>query len=786
LYRYIILLAFISIRSFALEISIESAKDDFTKYSVLTIVEEKNNFICQERKDHFNITIEIICAFSKKPAENIKYIQNDFFKVNSFYKKDTFFISIKPFYKIKLLPEIFDLSKDDTVFSADVEVAKRWSIVGYKKKFPLLKENEKSDLALNFPFYLDKDKLPYVGSLDLKGNPVYIKKVEDVTEYLKVKRYFSKKMYEEALELINDILEAYPNTLFKSELLFYKIKIYNKIKDYENVISNAKVFLREYSSDENIPEVLSLMAKAYAQIGQNTDADYFFDRLFSEHKGNVYAQWGYIYKGEMLEASGGNKAAIKYYKKALYATKSLEVAAAAAYHLTDILLQNNARKAAKYAMKIISAKPSYFMQNIKDSIKMMNKLADKGEYKTAASIAEVMLKSMGPTYDEYEELLKNRGLWLAKTDNKEAALKALNDYMKKFPDGDYIDAVQTVKDGLFFENKDLNTTEKLAEYNKLIQEYSGDTIANKALYKKAQLLLKEKRYEDVLAMQDEIKALDTELYPETDNIIKEAAIGLMESSLKKKNCKNVLVVANDYNITLSDSWDDGVYECAMKGGDFQLSKEIASKNLKSDNLQERKKWLYRYLKIDFETGNYSEVVDVAKDLITLIDDIKRSPYKDVYRYLFDAYERLGEQKNMMQTMAQIEDIFGLSYKDIDRYVAMATLGNNLKDDNIVIKYASKVMQIQKRSHSHAQSPYIEFTLYDTYIKRNDYTKALEVIKSLNDVALTKEQRSRQKYLLGMVLSKLWRDTEATKAYNEAIKADPESAWAKLAKSALSI
>ena len=35
----------------------------------------------------------------------------------------------------------------------------------------------------------------------------------------------------------------------------------------------------------------------------------------------------------------------------------------------------------------------------------------------------------------------------------------------------------------------------------------------------------------------------------------------------------------------------------------------------------------------------------------------------------------------------------------------------------------------------------------------------------------------------MALMKLWRDREAQKAYDAAIKANPDSAWAKLAKSA---
>jgi hypothetical protein len=38
----------------------------------------------------------------------------------------------------------------------------------------------------------------------------------------------------------------------------------------------------------------------------------------------------------------------------------------------------------------------------------------------------------------------------------------------------------------------------------------------------------------------------------------------------------------------------------------------------------------------------------------------------------------------------------------------------------------------------------------------------------------------------MVLSKLWRDEEAKKAYEEAIKVDANSAWAKLAKTALEL
>ncbi|WP_297442903.1 flagellar protein [Sulfurimonas sp.] len=779
-----ILFTLFTLNSFALEISIDSAKDDFTKYSVLTL-KNPTSFTCQTIKNDFNVVTKVICAFSKKPSQNLKYLQNDFFKVNTTRKKDIFFLIIQPVHKIKLIADIFDLTKDDTFFSVNARVSKRWTILGYKSKVPLLKEEKKtSEIAIDFPFFLDKSKLPYVGSLDLKGNPVHIKKVEDVKDYLKVKKFYKEKRYDFCLESIEDILKYYPNTLFKDELLYYKIKVFDKLKEWENVLSSAKTFLREYSSSDNVAEVLSLLARAYTKMSLNTDADYFFDRLFSEHSESVYAQWGYIYKGEMLEESGGTSEAIKYYQKALQQTNDLEVAATAAFKLVNLYLGKSTKKAAQYAMKIVKAKPDFFMEDLPVSKKMMESFADAGYYEVASAIADAILMHIDATYDEYEELLKNKAIWLAKTDKKEEALAALNEYMKKFPDGDYIDVVQTTKDELFFDIEDLNVSEKMQELDKLIQEYGDDTIGERALYEKAKLLLANKKYTQVLEMQNQLERLDEGIYPEVENIVHNAAIGMMKLALQEKNCAQVLVISNEHNITLSDSWDDGIYSCAMQGGDFQLSKKIAMKNVKSKDIQERMKWLYRYIKVDFATGNYTELVDASKDLIALIDNPKTSPYKEVYRILFDTYKRVEKKDKMLKVMMKIEEIFGLDYKDIDRYVAMITLADEMHDDNMLIKYANKVLQIQKESNSYAQSPFVEFALYGAYMNKKEYNKALDVISSLNKIKLNPEQRARQKYLLGTVLAKLWRDDEAKVAYQSAIQADKNSPWAKLATTAL--
>jgi len=778
-----ILLTLVSINLFALELSIQGAKEDFKNYSTLHI-KDNNSFLCQEIKDDFNKVTKIVCAFSKKPDKKIHKLQNNFFLIDTFIKKKTYFVTITPFKRIKLFPMVFDLSKEYTVFQADVKLSKHWMIVGYDDKLPYIEKNILSDTQINLPYSSREAKLPFVGGLDIKGNPVYIKKIGDVTEYLQIKEYYKQGRYDLTLELIDEVINDYPNSLFIAELLFYKIRVFSKLKDYDNEIDIAKIFLKEYSADENIPEVLSLTAHAYAKIGLDSDADYFFDRLFSEHQDSPYTKWGFIYKAEMLEASGAASKALNYYLKALNETKDINIAATAAYKLANFHINKlDKSKSKEYIMKIIKAKPSFFMNDMFKSTEMMYTYAENANYKTASAIAKALLDEMNKENDEYEELLKDRGIWLSKTDEKQEALDSLNEYLKKFADGEFDNEVSVAKDSLFFNPKDENLTTKLKNYDALMQKYSGDSIGDKAIYEKAKLLEQNKMYGDVLGFKESILSLDSTKYPDTKKIIKTSAIGAMEDALKQKECYRVLNISKDYNITLSSVWDDGLYTCAMRGADFTLAKSTASRNLKSKNLQERKKWLYRYIKVDFSTGNYSEVVQASKELIVLIKDTKDKKYKDVYRILFDTYQRLEEDNQMIRTIAKIEKEYKLTYKDIERYIAIMAIGSDKNDDNMVINYASKVMQIQTASDSYAQSPFVEFTIYQSFINKEDYLKALDVIQSLDTLELTPNQRARQKYLLGSVYSKLWRNDESLKAYNESIKADPKSAWAKLAESA---
>jgi tetratricopeptide (TPR) repeat protein len=781
-----ILFSLFRLNANALDISIKSAKENNKTYSILNL-RDTNKFLCQEIKDDFEKVVKIVCAFNKSPSDKFNNLQNDFFKIKTEIKKQTFFLIITPFHKMKLMPMIFDLTIDETVFKPTVKISSSWMILAYNDEFPLLKKNLFNETSIDFPYTHTGNKLPYVGGLDIDGNPVHIKKVEDVKSYLEIKKLYDTKQYQLAFEMISDIEKNYPNTLFLAELLYYKIKVYTMLDNLDEVVANSKIFLREFSSDDNVSEVLALLARAYSRMGEGTNAEYFFDRLFEEHSDSVYSKWGYIYKAEMLENSSEQIKAIHFYKKALNETADFLVASTAAYKLAHIyLVKLELKESVKYMQKIAKAKPEYFANNLEISVEMMNDYADAKDYKSASTIAMCIADSLGNKDIRHEELLKNAGVWLSYTDDKKEAIKTLNRYLKSYSDGAFNEEVQVAKDSLFFTNVDENATMKLQNYEKLITKYKDDRIGKRAIYEKAKLLLELKMYNDVLAMKDSLHKLDTVIYKGIENIINDSAIGSMENALKNKECNVVLGISAEYKIKLSDSWDDGIYECAMKSADYILAKSTANKNLKSKDIEFRKKWLFRYIEVDFATGNYTNVISASKELIALTKDNKNSKYKKVYRILFDTYNRLENNSQMINSIDDITKAFGKNYKDIDRYIALITIANKLKDDNLVIKYAKEVMDIQKSSNSFAQSPFVEFTLYQTYINKEDYNSALNVIKSLDNIKLKNSNRSRQKYLLGSIYSKLWRADDANIAYDEAIKADPKSPWADLAKGAKGI
>jgi TolA-binding protein len=764
-----------SLYLYGLTVTIDTGKEDAAKYSILRLKDD-TPFLCVEKSQEGDK--RLICAFTKKPATPFMPLKNEYFEITAHVQESVFFLIIKPLKKLFFMPVPFNLIHDDTVFRSNISRAKSWLIVGYSGSLPLIKGvHQEYKKGLNLPITFTKQTLPYIGGLDLRGNPIHVEQLKDISLYVKIKEAYKNKDYHTALNLIGRSLKEYPNSVFNSEYMYYKINIDAKLQSYQELVKTSKLFLRRYSGDEHVAEILLRTARAYSKLGRTADADYFFDRLLSEHGDTKFAKLGMIDLADSFMRRGKGKMALSYYMQALDETNSLDVAALAAYKIALYDLSNNMiDSAVSYTQKIIDAKKQFFQMNPQKTLRLATQLAEKKKYPLAARMAKIALENISQEDDTYEKLLKSYGIWAAKAKEKKAAVKALSEYIIKFPQGEYIDLVTKTKDALFFDDKDKNTTQRLHNYNALIQKYGGQEIAKKALHRKVELLFSLKRYGEIL-----------QLHPtEMPQMITKSARALLEKELEQKECYKAMELYGKYKgINKSGHFDEKLYHCAMKTLDYKSAKAIAKKYVSSTILTERERWMYRYALSDYKLENYKEAITVGEDLATIIGD-KQSKYNDIYRVLFDAYTKEKKSEKMLWAIKKIVTDFGVSFKDISRYMRIVDLGGRLKDNNMIITYGRYVYNLQQKAQTFPETPSVEFALYQAYIDENRLGQAAEVIHSLDAQDLTPSQRAQQKYFLGSVLQKEWKNGEAKKAFEAAIKADKNSPWASLAQDAMKL
>lgn len=771
---------------FGLELSLQSGKEEGEKYSILHL-RHTTAFSCQATNDEFGETRRVECRFPTAPKQTFSPIDNGLLSVKGSSTAQGYTITILPKSKMTLFPEVFDLSKESQTYQSDVKKAKHWNVVGYTKTLPLITLSSPTASSINFPVKVSKNIPPYVGGLDLKGNPIKIRRVQDVTDYMEMKKAYAAEDYNKVLDRAKNTLQEYPNTVFKNELMLYQIRSYHQLGEYEKLLELSKRFLREYSGDTSVAEVLAYTANAYSKIGQILDADYFFERLFDEQIESPFASLGMIYKAEQSETSGDLKKAIHYYQKALGSTSDMAVASKAAFKLAQLeLVEGNTKKAAEYIDKIATVNPNYFSEVYGKAMDMAEAFVNRKDPKTAARITEALLNNTDKKLDKHQLLLKNLGLQLAKSGKRNEALKRFNEYLDTYKYGEFAEEVRRAKDGLFFEEGDKNTTKGIKKYDDLIERYGNDSVGRKALYKKAQLLLKVKKYKEILNIESDLYRLDSAEYPETNAIISKSAIGLEKEYLKEGKCAEAMKLQKMYKIKLLSEWDEALFNCAIKTTQYANAKKIAQKHLKSNSIKERQIWLSRMVKTQFGLGEYKAAIKGGNELITLLGAEKNPPLNDIYRTMFDAAQRMGDGEGMIRHIKSIEASFPNDFKDIERYTQMVSLGLKRKDEALTQTYARKVMVLQERTKTYTQSPYIEFTLAQSYQNLGKDGDALKVLRTLNTRKMTNEKRSRQQYLIGAIEQKLGNKRQARDAFNASIKADKNSAWGKLAKDALAL
>ncbi len=770
----------------ALDLSIQNGKEEGRPYSILHL-RDANSFKCLPARNDYDEIIRIECQIPKASSATFAPIQNTHFTVE--HKKSSLgnTIVITPKSKIALYADGFDLRKEAQMYVSSARETKHWTVVGYTQKIPMLTDAAENPNALNLPIRSAKETYPYVGGLDLKGNPIKMKRVQDVNDYMELKKAYKNQDYTKTLSLAKKTLEKYPNTIFKNELLLYEIRALHHMDDNEQLLLLSKQFIRQYSGDPAIAEVLAYTGNSYSKIGQSSDSDYFFDRLFTEHADSPFAAEGMFLKAQQLEISGNPKPAAHYYRLVVNKTKDIELASAAAFKLANMDIGfGHLDKAKIYLEKIARVNPDYFAKVREQSMSMIDSYMEHKDPKMAAKITQCLMGVSVKKSEEHQELLKNLGLLYASAGEKEKALKHFNEYLKMYPHGAGFDEIKRAKDGLFFEKSEPKGEEGLKKYNELIDRYGNDPVGQKALYKKAQLLFKEGKYQEVLDIESDLYRLSSKEFPEVSMIIGQSAIALTKKKLETLKCAEAMTLHKMYRIKLQPQWDGLTFDCALRMGNFPVAKKIAAPHLKAATIAERQLWLSRLTKVHFELGEYKEAMRSGKEAAALLEAQKNPAQNDLYRTLFDTAARMNDDVKMIEYIKKCESAFGTDFKDIERYTQMVSVGLKRKDEVLVQNYANRVIALQNRTKTYTQSPFIEFTLAQSLMNQEKNNEALIILKSLNARKLNPEKKSRQQYLMGSLAMKLGKKAEAKAAFNASIKADGKSAWGKLAKDALGL
>ncbi len=792
-----IFLIFFSTESKALSIKLNSTKENKVFIYILHIADtqpfscikkiltiKQNEYICKIKgKNEIKISPK-----NTKPLE--LYINN---------KKNFTYITIKPKENVRVFNANTPLYKSKIIANKSIKYAKHWIFLFYSDKL-FLKNTSKLN-GINFPVDFLKELAPSIGALDLSGIPInYLNNSKDINNYLSIKSDYNKGRYDFVILEAQKALKNYPSSIFANDFMLYYIRaIYKTLQtkqenpnaqdlSYDKIIKLGKKWIKKFPSDQNIPEVLYYIASSYQNIGQQSDAKYFFDILITEHPKNKYTQLGIITFADSLYATNQKQKAIKLYKDVLYSTKDINVASIAAKKLADFYIKTKRYKEAEvYYEKIINANADFILKDHQKAYDLAINLSADGMYNIAEQILEKLLNKLKREPDLKELIIKKLGDIYAKDKQYKKASYYYKKYLSLFKYGNYVDQVTKSLDGMFFDINESNTTKLIKYYDKLINRYKAGPIYEKAKILKAKALIKEKKYKEALLI---LNNLETNFNNKkiVKKLKKEIALLLTLSSLKNENCIAAIGYINDYNLTITSNQKE-LAICYLQTYNYKRAVKLSNKMVKDKHINTKEKitWLDIEAKSLLLTHSYKKLDLVAEDMITLAKAFKINTfiYKGLY-YKFFALYNLKKYNMAIQIAQEIDKNFRNNFKNIEIYKKIIDLAKQRADDLMVIKYAKKIVKLQEKYKSYPLSPEIEFSYIASLKRLNKNKIALGVLKNLSTRINSSMTLSRIYYEIGAISLKLNDKTDAKNAFKKCLDMKSKNSWKSLCKDSLSL
>ncbi|MGL2717030.1 tetratricopeptide repeat protein [Helicobacter pylori] len=790
--KFFLLMGLLSHSLNALSLTLTQGKEGGEDFSVLTLRHNKAfscSYINEKPPSGIEASLSIMhakrpieCVIDSIPKEGFTPLENAFFNITYSMRQQQFILHIKPKVMRRLTLFSFDrdYKKAIPLFVENDAKAKMWQIIGYDQKIPFLSEKDNAQKGLNFPIIIKDAQTPIIQELDVNNKPLLTTKGYDLNAYLEAKKQMDSQAYFDALRTISRAFKNYPQTIFKKDLYLLEIIALGKLGIKKSLLIDIGTqWIKNYPTDPNIPEALYYVAKALDENNNYKQAVRYYKRILLEYKNSRYAPLAQMRLA--IEAAEGSDLsnANMLFKEAFSNAKDKESASEIALNWAEAEINYQNFNNAKYLIdKVVQSNPDYLSTHSELALELLKLLKKNQMNESAIEIAQLLLNQDDDVKAKEQALYDLGALYARIKDFKNAHLYNLR-YLQDHAELERASVVRARDEKALF-SMEGNTQEKIAHYDKIIQNFPNSNEAQKALELKAQLLFDNKRYAEVLGMQKNLSK-DSLLIQKTLNI-------LAKTPLEDHRCEEALkylsqITAFEFNPQEEIQAFDCLYFASLK----EKAQIIALNALKAAKTpSEKLVWLYRLGRNYYRLGDFKNSTLASKDALILAQSLNKKEFYDIAFVLFSDYMQNNEKGLALNLHAFLEKHF----KD-DKRMALVyfKLLENEKDPKSVKIYATSLLKLQDAYKDYSYTPFGEFALIDAYRVTKDYLKALEALDKLLNRRLSLEDHQKALYLQSSLLDLTNQKAKSKASLEKCVQLkqkDQTNAWQNLCEQGLNL
>ncbi|MGL2812141.1 tetratricopeptide repeat protein [Helicobacter pylori] len=790
--KFFLLMGLLSHSLNALSLTLTQGKEGGEDFSVLTLRNDKSfscSYVNEKPPSGIEASLSIMhakrpieCVIDSIPKEGFTPLENAFFNITYSMRQQQFILHIKPKVMRRLTLFSFDrdYKKAIPLFVENDAKAKMWQIIGYDQKIPFLSEKDNAQKGLNFPITIKDAQTPIIQELDVNNKPLLTTKGYDLNAYLEAKKQMDSQAYFDALRTISRAFKNYPQTIFKKDLYLLEIIALGKLGIKKSLLIDIGTqWIKNYPTDPNIPEALYYVAKALDENNNYKQAVRYYKRILLEYKNSRYAPLAQMHLAiEAAEASDLSSASMLF-KEAFSNAKDKESASEIALNWAEAEINYQNFNNAKYLIdKVVQSNPDYLSMHSELALELLKLLKKNQMNESAIEIAQLLLNQDDDVKAKEQALYDLGALYARIKDFKNAHLYNLR-YLQDHAELERASVVRARDEKALF-SMEGNTQEKIAHYDKIIQNFPNSNEAQKALELKAQLLFDNKRYAEVLGMQKNLPK-DSPLIQKTLNI-------LAKTPLEDHRCEEALkylsqITAFEFNPKEEIQAFDCLYFASLK----EKAQIIALSALKAAKTpSEKLVWLYRLGRNYYRLGDFKNSTLASKDALILAQSLNKKEFYDIAFVLFSDYMQNNERELALNLYAFLEKHF----KD-DKRMALVyfKLLENEKDPKSVKIYATSLLKLQDAYKDYSYTPFGEFALIDAYRVTKDYLKALEALDKLLNRRLSLEDHQKALYLQSSLLDLTNQKAKSKASLEKCVQLkqkDQTNAWQNLCEQGLNL